>query len=612
MKRVIERLRSRFGFRRLGTRLVLGYMAACFIPLAVMTTVIYGYAAEQLHQSALEFAEIYTSQIMDGLDAQYDEYDRITKSILYDQQLLEALTDSARDTVSGKAELKYQIRRLLMKVKTLQPRLCNVLFLTADGEAVVYNDHNLLAEEERILGTEWAERILNSEETLMFSEAHAQDYLIGNPETRVVTVSRKIFDYNSRYLGVLMMDLYPRDLINLGEAFEGGSSRYRVRINISSTNGLGIYDSESAAGENAADWNPDAESLRRDHLIYTRETRKTNMVIRVVIPRGQLLMRISLVRTAVIAGFLGSLVLMLGLSVLMSRSINRPIQTIRRQMTEAERGNYQEITLQTGTEELTELIGSYNHMILRIQRLIQDVYLAQIKQKNAEYTALQTQINPHMLYNTLEAIRMNAVMNGADETAEEIKTLSRLFRSVLQQNGQAHTLADEVEYARTYLQIQNIRKRDMFVLSTEIPEEMLKEPVIPVILQPLIENAIRHGFRGYRYPLHIRIRGERTETGDLLLSVTDDGRGMTDEEILRQNAKLEASPEDLREKEREHPEQPESPDDGHGIGLENIRDRLRLYYSRAAWIRFLRDPEGMLRVEMLIPRDGGSAGECGA
>lgn len=596
MSRIWNRIRGRFGIRRLRTRLALGYMAACFVPLAMMTAVIYAYAAGQLHQSAMEFAEIYTSQLTESLDAQYDEYDRITKSILYDQALLEALTGSARDTVSGKAELKYQIRRLLMKVKTLQPRLNNVMFLTAEGEVITYNDHNLVAAEEGVRESEWAGRILGSEETLMFSEAHPQDYLIGNTDTRVVTVSRKIYDYNSRYLGVLLMDQKPEDLIVLGSAFEGRGNRYRIRINISNAGGLGVYD--SAAGE-AADGLPEPESTDRDNIVYTRESRKTRMEIQVLIPRGRLLMRVSLVRGAVAAGFLGSVLLMLATALLISRSINRPIRVIRTRMAEAEQGNYQEIRYRSSTEELMELIGSYNHMILRIRRLIQDVYMAQIKQKNAEYAALQTQINPHMLYNTLEAIRMNALMSGADGTAEEIKTLSRLFRSVLKRDRQAHTLADELEYARTYLQIQNIRKQDMFLLETEVPEELLGVAVIPVILQPLIENSIRHGFRGYRQPLHILIRGERSGAGGILLSVTDDGKGMTEEEVLRRNAKLltPADAQGLPEGEEEPPA-----DDGHGIGLENIRDRLRLYYGPEAYVKFSLDPEGRMRVGMLIPR----------
>ncbi len=264
-------------------------------------------------------------------------------------------------------------------------------------------------------------------------------------------------------------------------------------------------------------------------------------------------------------------------------------------MLEAERGNYQVISFRGGTEETEELIESYNHMIRQINDLIHDVYLAQIEQKNAQYTALQTQINPHMLYNTLEAIRMNAMMSGADETAEMIKILSKMFRSVLSQDIERHTLGDELEYAGTYLQIQNIRKQDMFSLETEIPPELPAQPVIPVILQPLIENSIRHGFRGYQHPLHIRIKGERTEEGGIRLTVSDDGKGMTEAEIEERNRELAAG-----EAAGSLPSPDPRGDDGHGIGLENIRDRLRLYYGEKAGVRFVKT-EGGCGVELYIP-----------
>ncbi len=207
---------------------------------------------------------------------------------------------------------------------------------------------------------------------------------------------------------------------------------------------------------------------------------------------------------------------------------------------------------------------------------------------------------------------MKAMMQGADDVADMVKILSRMFRSVLSQGkNRTHTLADEIEYARTFLQIQNIRKPDMFFLSVEIPDSLMSIPVIPVVIQPVVENAVRHGFRGLAYPLHIRIRGEKSESG-LHLFVSDDGKGMTAEEIREKNRLLlekripGAYPDSVPDG--------GARDDDHGIGLVNVRDRLKLYYGKHARISFSGESEAgapagntyCLTVELFIPEKKGA------
>ncbi len=614
----MERIRGKLRLRKLTARLVFGYLLSSFIPLIILTVTIYAVSSRQLQLSAMEFATATTSQIIENLDAQYDEYDRITKSLLYDRELLTALTKTEDITVSGRAERNEQLRMLLMKVKTLQPRLVNVMFLMTTGEILTYNEQGLVVRKELLTGAEWMQRILRSEETIQFSEVHDQHYLVGRIQTQVITVSRKIYDYHHHYVGILLMDLDAGDLFTLGEEFAATRSRYNMRINVSSINGLPVYDSNMAAGlispeELAAQLSSGELAWDTgDAVVYTQQSLKTNLLVRVVIPRSQLLTRISLVRAVAAGAFLLCLLMIVLFSLFLSHSLNRPIQLIRKRMSDAEQGNYQEIALRPSTEELCDLVDSYNHMIFRIRCLIEDVYVAEIRQRDAQYLALQTQINPHMLYNTLEAIRMKAMMQGADDVADMVKILSRMFRSVLSQgSGQTHTLSDEIEYARTFLQIQNIRKPDMFFLSVEIPDSLMSIPVIPVVIQPVVENAVRHGFRGLAYPLHIRIRGKRDADG-LTLSVSDDGKGMTPEAIRDRNRELmeeriAGADQDIR---------PDStaPEEDHGIGLINVRDRLKLYYGEKAGIRFSRVPDSdpsaeyayVLTVELFIPEKKGA------
>jgi len=136
-------------------------------------------------------------------------------------------------------------------------------------------------------------------------------------------------------------------------------------------------------------------------------------------------------------------------------------------------------------------------------------------------------------------------------------------------------------------------------------------PVIPVVIQPVVENAVRHGFRGLAYPLHIRIRGKRDADG-LTLSVSNDGKGMTPEEIRDRNQEL--MEERIAGADRDIRPDSTAPEEDHGIGLINVRDRLKLYYGEKAGIRFSRVPDSdpsaeyayVLTVELFIPEKKGA------
>ena len=177
-------------------------------------------------------------------------------------------------------------------------------------------------------------------------------------------------------------------------------------------------------------------------------------------------------------------------------------------------------------------------MVTKIKNLIEEVYVGEIKQKNAKLLALQTQINPHMLYNTLESIRMKALRSGADEVAEMVKLLAKMFRAALSEQTQSHKIRDEIEYAQAYIRLQNLRFRDMFFLQVEVEEQVQDSRVISMILQPVIENSIEHGFKGRRVPLHIVLTGRLKENGTIMLQICDDGKGISSEKTKEVNLSL--------------------------------------------------------------------------
>lgn len=286
------------------------------------------------------------------------------------------------------------------------------------------------------------------------------------------------------------------------------------------------------------------------------------------------------------------------ISLWLSYTITRPIKALRRSMKQAEVGQYLPIEKEQTSDEIGSLVYSYNKMIITIKTLIEEVYVAEIKQRQAKFLALQHQINPHMLYNTLESIRMKALVKDDEDTAGMIKILARMFRLTLGKEGRHHSIKHELEYTGNYLQLQNIRFDDMFTLSVNMPNEMLECSIIPLVFQPIVENSINHGFAGYSQALCIEIEGSWTENGEILIRISDNGSGMSSEKWTELNSLLEqatsnryslGNQDDLGE---------------NGLGLTNIAERIKLHYGDSYYIKVLSGIENGTTIEIRIPGIG--------
>lgn len=397
---------------------------------------------------------------------------------------------------------------------------------------------------------------------------------------------------------MILIDLDPAGLINLSEGFLLARNQYNIKICIMTDENGVLYDSDVAGGQ--ISW---SDAMKGDTLLYQKNekdyivlgssTKKAGLTVYAVIPRSELLFEINRIAHVTALSVIGCVLVVIGISVLLSRTITRPIRRLQNRMQEMEKGEYNVLDGGETGDEIGGLILSYNHMVIRIKTLIEKVYLGEIKQKNAQYLALQTQINPHMLYNTLESIRMKALRCGAEEVEEMVKLLARMFRTALSRQGGGHTIRDETEYARDYIRLQNLRFRDMFSLQIDMEDTLWEVPVIPLIFQPVIENSIEHGFRGRNHPLHIMLQGKLTEDGDILFYIFDDGKGIPPERLRLVNGRLK---ENMAVSAADEAETEET-----SIGLKNIAERIRLQYGEAYYLKLIEGKEGGAGVEIRLP-----------
>lgn len=213
-----------------------------------------------------------------------------------------------------------------------------------------------------------------------------------------------------------------------------------------------------------------------------------------------------------------------------SNMVLRPLTTVADSMKDLEKKNYDLTIPEEGNDETTILAHSFNKMSARIHELLNDVYLFQLREKEAQIKALQAYINPHFLYNTFDTICWMSRMEGAEETGRLVEALSRLLRATIQVEKRVGTVSDELEYTHSYLMIQECRYSDRidFQLDTEPGLENCE--TVNFVLQPLIENAIVHGIEPKadvgQICIHIFSREDR-----LIFTVMDDGTSGDAEEI---------------------------------------------------------------------------------
>jgi two-component system sensor histidine kinase YesM len=363
----------------------------------------------------------------------------------------------------------------------------------------------------------WFQHVLATDYTdtdhpFFITGGHDMSYYSGGSERRI-SAGRKLWDYAGLPIGLLVFDIDPNDLIILSDEFLRLGSKYDIRISITGYSGELVYDSDVVTN---------GHFDRLNDQVYMLDSVSASGLLKaaVEIPQERLFAELNTVRI---------------------------------------------LTFVFGLMWLTVVII----YLLRIKHLQDDVYVLEIKQKEARLAALRAQINPHMLFNTLESIRMQAVVAGSETIAAMVKALARMFRHSLAENDSNNTVQNELDYAADYTALQNVRYGDMIHLEEHLSTETKAAHIIPMLFQPLVENSIKHGLKDRKTPLHISICEEPLASartpGLVRISVSDDGLGVSAEKLRELNG--------------------EGTEAAEGIGLKNIDERLRLKYGTGLHIK---------------------------
>ncbi|RKP53960.1 sensor histidine kinase [Cohnella endophytica] len=307
----------------------------------------------------------------------------------------------------------------------------------------------------------------------------------------------------------------------------------------------------------------------KDLLVGTSYLDNGNLSLSIVYPNDELSRHRTNTLRITIGAFLFAMACISLLSLLAQQYLTRPIQQLGQAMKKVRHGNFH-VTLEQPNryrDDISELTRNFNFMTEKIRELIEMRYQMQLRNKEAQLLALQMQINPHFLYNTLQTIGGKAVLGGDYDIHEMCRALGDMFRYSFYEGNMESTIGQELAHISNYLYIQQFRFEDSLQTEFDVPAELMDAPVIRFVMQPIIENVVVHALGGPE-ERQLLIRVQATADNDtLVLSVRDNGPGIDAAKLAALRNGLETRSSEVFA--------------GISIGLKNVHERLRLVYGES-------------------------------
>ena len=270
------------------------------------------------------------------------------------------------------------------------------------------------------------------------------------------------------------------------------------------------------------------------------------------------------------------------MSYIFTRPYIHVMQSVGQGFHEVETGNF-ETRLEfwkRAPEEIKDIEFGFNEMVENLDNLINQVKQAVLEQKNAELSALEAQIDPHFLYNTLDSINWKAIENEQYDISSMLVALANILRYTVDNAGGTSTLAQELGWLKQYMVLQGTRMGKIPVIETDIPEELFGFQIHKLLLQPFVENSVKYGFYGKEEECVLKISARQMEY-QIHIQIEDNGNGITQDML----AKINDERSDMK---------------GH-LGITNVRKRLKLYYGEEAMVYFESEEHLYTRVHLFIP-----------
>lgn len=542
--------------------------------------------------TVLENSTEYTSQLIGQVNNDIDSYisymENISFIVASNSDVRDYLFTQNLNEERGK-ELQERIITVFQTVSDTREDITNMALLPDGRESVVNDGNDKLNPYIEVSELEWYQKALAADGQAVISTSHVQNAIAGKYDW-VVTLSRSISNSASPGVtGVFFVDLNYNSIRDLCERISLGDKGYIYILD--EDGGIVYHPQQQLIYSGMKDelisevMNTEVPSFRtKDGRLYTiSRSEATGWIVVGVSYVSELMEGADETRITYLLVAMLLLTVAMLLAFLLSDKITRPIKSLELSMKEVEKGNFAHVALEVReNNEIGRLSRKFNSMTREIQKLMEESEREQRAKRRYELKALQSQINPHFLYNTLDSIIWMAEWGKNQEVVKMTSSLARLLRRSISNEQEVVTIEEEINYTEAYLTIQKMRYQDKLEYEIMVDPDIRNEETVKLVLQPLVENAIYHGIKYKEGKGMIQIRGFREETG-IALQIQDDGRGMD------QNTLDHIFEKHIRDTK------------SNGVGLQNVHERIRLYYGTAYGLSFESEPGKGTTVTVRLP-----------
>ena len=511
-------------FLSLGLRKKIQFLFLCTMIVCILfcSGIFYLILENQMQQSIADKEISNRTAISNNLDSTMKSINSISR--------LTMLRSTVRTFLLAESNSTPRTRNALQEIHDILNTFnlsCNVVILRMDGQYLNTGPGITYVNTGKIFETEWLDEVMAQKGNYVI-KAGTRDAFRSNIG-EMVSFVRVINDINTQKpIGILAINLPSRFFEQAYEGLSGETSHFAL---YDTSGSLICKDNESTFSS----LNPEnlLQNTREetDKLFYKSIFTCDTLGDSHFILASRLEVRIldGLPAKLLVALIIGAFILlafMWLINTYIAKNVIYPIQRLVDSMTEVQNGWLHRVSMNVSDDEIGLLKNSYNAMLIEINQLIEELLQKEKTLRMAELDALQEQMKPHFLYNTLDMIRYMALENRTDEVYNMLETLGNFYRRFLSKGSTDLSLGEEIEIVKSYLTLQRTRFEDIFTDEYEIEEGLSSIRVPRLILQPLVENSIYHGIRPKGEHGVIRVTVKRQEDF-LFLSIYDNGIGMS-------------------------------------------------------------------------------------
>jgi len=593
---------------KMRTRLLLLFTLLILLPLALQGIVTYRHFSTTMNDKTEQYTIDIAGQVNANLDRLLKELERLSLMPLYDEQLLTILAkyNGAMGTGAWALSEDYLKMKLYTSAQAYdRPEIRGIHLLSNSG--ILFSNVDALAIDSAWDGNRdaWFRTLAGTDGAWQIIPPHRPSYYSRADTSTYISVARVIREPKSlEQLGYCIIDVKVDALAGIlaNLKVENAASlmivddRQRLLYERVPDGGASVYEaltrqerlSELASGQR--------ERLEGgDYLFVRHHSPQTGLSVIGLTPldviqkESRALMIFTLWLAMICVG------LAIALAVVVSYRVTQPLIQLKSKMSGVEQGDFSKRISPLSNDEFGQLGRGFNRMMDELNRLFHEVFVLGLREKEAELAALQSQINPHFIYNTLESINMMAVQQQHRAVSDMVSALGKLLRYTIDKAGRLAMLREEIDFVDSYVRIQQMRYGGKLQVIYDIEPQVEELRIPKLTLQPLVENAVYHGLDGREDGGMIWISALRFEQ-ELLIIVRDNGAGMDEAEIETLNRTLDSVPSSTSLQGSGET----------GLGLANISQRIKLQYGDSGSVSVDGSPgQGLaVTITIAIPKEG--------